>query len=101
MIDFSLFELLIIIAVAVLVIGPKDIPHIMVGFGRFIRRLRYMRFAFTQQFEDMMRESGVNPDVEGDIDALRKSVNFEAPAEPFSEQKAENENQKVEHKVLS
>ena len=95
MIDFSLFELLIIIAVAVLVIGPKDIPHIMVGFGRFIRRLRYMRFAFTQQFEDMMRESGIDPDVEGDIDSLRKSVNFEAPAEPLSKQNVENENQKV------
>ena len=70
MLDFGLFELLFIIMVAILVIGPKDIPGRMVGLGRIVRRLQYVRYAFSQQFEDFMRES--------DLDDIRKSVNFEA-----------------------
>ena len=56
MLDFGLPELLLIIAVAVLVIGPGDIPKLMYSFGRIVRRLQYMRFALSQQFEDFMQE---------------------------------------------
>lgn len=63
-------ELLLIILVAVLVIGPKDIPKALYHIGRFSRRLQYMKFAMTQQFDDILRA--------GDIEELRKGVNFEA-----------------------
>jgi len=67
--DFGWAELLVIVAVAVFVIGPKDIPNIMYGLGRVIRRLQYVRFAVSQQFDDLMKV--------GDIEELRKGVNFE------------------------
>lgn len=70
MLDFGWAELLILVAVAVFVIGPKDIPNIMYGLGRVIRRVQYIRFAVSQQFEDIMNS--------GDIEELRKGVNFEA-----------------------
>ncbi len=70
MLDFGFAELLVIIAVAVLVIGPEEIPPMMRALGRIVRRLQYVRYAFSQQFEDFMREQ--------DLDELRKSVNFEA-----------------------
>jgi|OM-RGC.v1.033092163 Sec-independent protein secretion pathway components len=54
--DFSWAELLLIIAVAVLVIGPKEIPVVMRSLGRIVRRLQYVRFAFSQQFDDFMKE---------------------------------------------
>lgn len=69
MFDIGWPELLLIMAVSVLVIGPKELPAIMRGLGRIVRRLHYVRYAFSQQFEDFMREN--------DMDDLRKSVNFE------------------------
>lgn len=70
MLDFSLVELLLVIAVAVLVIGPKEIPALLYGLGRVVRRLQYVRYAFSQQFEDFMKVH--------DLDDLRQGVNFEA-----------------------
>jgi len=70
MLDFGWVELLIIIAVGVFVIGPKDIPNIMYGLGRFLRRLQYVKYAISQQFDDILKA--------GDIEELRRGVNFEA-----------------------
>lgn len=70
MLDFGWAELLVIVAVAVFVIGPKDIPNIMYGLGRLVRRFQYIKFAVSQQFDDIMNS--------GDIEELRKGVNFEA-----------------------
>lgn len=64
-------ELLVIVLIAVMVIGPKDIPKVMYQIGRFARRLQYVKFAMSQQFDDLLRA--------GDIEELRKGVNFEAP----------------------
>ncbi len=71
MFDVGWSEMLVIGVIAVLVIGPKDIPKIMYQVGRFARRLQYMRFAMSQQFDEVLRA--------GDIEELRKGVNFEAP----------------------
>lgn len=71
MLDFGWLELFLILAVMVIVIGPDDIPAVMVTIGRIVRRLQYMRYAISQQFDDVMRDA--------DIDDIRKSVNFEAP----------------------
>ena len=70
MLDFGWAELLIIIAVAVFVIGPKDIPKVMYGVGRIMRRFQYMRYAVTQQLDEIMNA--------GDLKELQKGVNFEA-----------------------
>jgi len=39
MLDFAWSELLVVIVVAILVIGPKDIPKLMHGLGRIARRV--------------------------------------------------------------
>ena len=69
MLDFGWPELFLIVAVAVIVIGPNEIPVLMVALGRVVRRLQYIKYAISQQFEDVMRDA--------DIDEIRKSVNFE------------------------
>ncbi len=73
MLDFGWPELFLIIAVAVIVIGPDEIPAVMVALGRIVRRLQYVRYAISQQFDDVMRDA--------DLDDIRKSVNFEAKDE--------------------
>ena len=69
MLDFGWPELIVIIAVTVFVIGPKDIPKVMTGLGRLVRRFQYMRYAVSQQFDDVMKAA--------DIEELRRGVNFE------------------------
>ena len=69
MLDFGWAELLIIAAVAVFVIGPKDIPNMMYGLGRIVRRIQYIRFVVSQQFDDLMQAT--------DVEELRRGVNFE------------------------
>lgn len=70
MLDFSWAELFVIVAVALIVIGPKDIPQIMHTLGRFVRRLQYVRFAMSQQFDDFMKEH--------DLDDIRKAAKPDA-----------------------
>ena len=60
MFDFGFAELFVIIAAAVFLVGPKDIPGLLRGFGQGIRRLQYIRYSMSQQFEDFMREHDLN-----------------------------------------
>jgi len=69
MLDFGWTELIVIMAMAVIVIGPKELPAMMRGLGNLVRRLSYIKYAFTQQFDDFMREA--------DLNDIRESVNFE------------------------
>lgn len=57
MLDFSWSELLVVLIVAILAIGPKQIPDILYHFGRIARRLQYMRYAVTRQFDDFMTDT--------------------------------------------
>ncbi len=70
MFGFSWAEILLTAGVALVVIGPKDIPKVMFQLGRVARRLQYIKYAFSQQFEDFLKEH--------DLDDIRHSVNFEA-----------------------
>jgi sec-independent protein translocase protein TatB len=76
-------ELLVIMVIAVMVIGPKDIPKAMYQIGRFARRLQYVKFAMSQQFDDILRA--------GDIEELRKGVNFEVKEKPVTDERAADE----------
>lgn len=88
MLDFGLIELFVIMALGVLVIGPKELPALMRGFGNVVRRISYIKYAFSQQFDDFMREA--------DLDDIRSSVNFETArrSEEFDEA-AEDEDMMV------
>lgn len=71
MFDLAWSEILVIVLIAVLVVGPKDIPKILYHAGRFFRRFQYARFAMSRQFDEILKA--------GDIEELRRGVNFEAP----------------------
>lgn len=43
--------------IILLVVGPQDIPKIMYQAGRFFRRMHYMKFALSQQFDDFMEKA--------------------------------------------
>lgn len=54
MFDLSWAELLLIAVVALFAFGPEDIPKMMYNAGKILRRIRYMRYALTNQFENFM-----------------------------------------------
>lgn len=58
-------EGLVILVVAVFVIGPKELPKMMYGLGRLVRRVQYMKFALSRQFDDVLNQI--------DLDDLRKN----------------------------
>tara|TARA_Y100001001_G_C7955855_1_gene290717 strand:- start:780 stop:1016 length:237 start_codon:yes stop_codon:yes gene_type:complete len=49
-------ELLLIAVIALIVIGPKDLPKLMYKLGHGVRRLQYIRYAFSHQFDQFMKE---------------------------------------------
>jgi sec-independent protein translocase protein TatB len=84
MFDVGFAELLLVVALAVIVLGPQEIPKVMLMLGRVMRRLQYVRYAFSQQFEDFLKEN--------DLQDLRGEVNFEARStETFDESAADAE----------
>lgn len=69
MLDFGWLELFLITVLVVLFVGPQDLPRVMVALGRIARRLSYVRYAISQQFEEVMRDA--------DLEDIRKAVNFD------------------------
>ncbi len=57
MLDVGPAELLVIIVVALLVVGPKDLPRVVRGFARAIARMRRMADEFMGTVNDYVRES--------------------------------------------
>jgi sec-independent protein translocase protein TatB len=76
MFDIGWSELLVIAVVAIIVVGPKDLPKLMRGIAHYGGKLRRAASEFQRQFEDAMRES--------EVDEVRKaieSVRTEAPVD--------------------
>ena len=63
-------ELLIIAVVALLVIGPKDLPRVMRTIGNFVSRARGMASHFRAGVDNMIRESELQ-----DMEQLWKAKN--------------------------
>ena len=71
MLDIGWSELLVIGVVALIVVGPKDLPRMFRTLGEFTGRARRMAREFQQAMNDAADESGVG-DIAGD---LRKMAN--------------------------
>ena len=72
MFDIAWSELALIGAVALIVIGPKDLPRVMRNLGRWTRRARTMAAEFQRNIDEMMREA--------ELDELRREVQKASPA---------------------
>ena len=72
MLDFNWPELLIIATVALIVIGPEDLPHMFRQLGRFTSKLRQMSREFSRAMEQAAKDTGVK-DVVKDLKASTSS----------------------------
>lgn len=57
MLDIGWSEMLIILVVALVVIGPKDLPKVARQVGRWTGKARAMAREFQRSFDDMAREA--------------------------------------------
>ena len=64
--DIGGTELLVIAAVALIVVGPKDLPVLLRKLGQFVARIRGMANEFRASFDEMARQS--------ELDELRREV---------------------------
>jgi len=75
MFDIGWSELLVIAVVAIVVVGPKDLPKLMRSFGHYAGKLRRAASDFQRQFEEAMRESEVE-----EVRKAIESVRTETPS---------------------
>lgn len=60
MLDIGWTELLLIAVVALIVVGPKDLPHLFHALGRITARARGMAREFSSAMEDAAKGSGLD-----------------------------------------
>jgi sec-independent protein translocase protein TatB len=63
-------EILIIGALALIVIGPKDLPILMRRIGRFVGKMRGMAAEFRASFDELARQSELD-ELRREVEALR------------------------------
>jgi sec-independent protein translocase protein TatB len=81
MFDIGWSELLVIAVVAIVVVGPKDLPPLMRTFGKYAGKLRRAASDFQRQFEDAMRETEIE-EVKKAIESVRDetpSIDLKGP----------------------
>ena len=71
MFDIGWSEMAVILAVALIVIGPKDLPRVARTIGKWTGKARGMAREFQRSLDDMAREAELQ-DVKAEIDKLSR-----------------------------
>ena len=74
---FSWSHIIILLTVALVVVGPKDLPRLMNIMGRWAGKARDMANEFKRSFDDMARQS--------ELEELRSEVEKLRTLDPVSE----------------
>ena len=107
MFDISWSEFLLIGVVALIVIGPKELPGVLRTLGQYTRKVRGMAADFQNQFQEAMREAEMadlkkqvddmahdlkdfDPlkEVRSDVEAMGKDIERSLEAAPESKAEA-------------
>jgi sec-independent protein translocase protein TatB len=73
---FSSSHILILLAVALVVVGPKDLPKLMHMVGKWVGKARGLASEFKKSFDDMARQSELD-ELRKEIEALRSHQTME------------------------
>jgi sec-independent protein translocase protein TatB len=88
---FSFSELVVVVVVAIVVIGPKDLPKMLRKLGKYAGQLRRMASDLRAQsgIDDALRAEGLTEDIaeirklaRGELDSVQKAARVDdSPAE--------------------
>ncbi len=67
-----ILDLVIVGVVALIVVGPKDLPILMRKVGQFVAKMRAMAAEFRASFDEMARQSELD-ELRAEVAALRSS----------------------------
>jgi sec-independent protein translocase protein TatB len=70
MFDIGWSELLIVAVIAIIVVGPRDLPRMLRTLGQYTRKMRSMAGEFKSQFNDALEEADLG-DIKKDVESLR------------------------------
>lgn len=77
MLDISWTELLVIAIVAIVVVGPKDLPRMLRAVGKMVQKVKRTAAEFQGHFNEAMREA--------ELEELRNSVKEIGKIDPMAE----------------
>ncbi len=66
-------ELVVIAAIALIVVGPKDLPVLMRKVGKFLAHMRGMAAEFRASFDEMARQSELD-ELRAEVEAMRQAA---------------------------
>lgn len=72
-------EILILGVLALVVIGPKDLPLMLRKLGRWTAKLRGMAQEFRTGFDELARQAELD-ELKKEVDALRRTTNLQSLA---------------------
>ena len=90
MFDIASSEFLLVMLVALVVIGPKDLPRVLSAVGKWVGKARGVAAQFRSGFDEMVRESEL-ADLEKKWKAENDRIMLAHPHEPVFEEIAEPE----------
>lgn len=70
--QIGFFEIVVIAVIALVVVGPKELPRLMRMAGKFAAQARRMAGEFQSAFNQMARESELE-DMRREIEALKRN----------------------------
>lgn len=87
MFDIGVTELLVIAVVAIVVVGPKELPRMLRTIGQVVSKAKGMAREFQNQFEEAAQESGIT-EIQEDIqklDHITEDMGFDGAFDDFKE----------------
>jgi sec-independent protein translocase protein TatB len=96
MFDIGWSELLLIGIVALIAIGPKELPTVLRTLGQWMTKLRRMATEFQNQFQEALREAEV-ADLKKHVDDITSTAKGYANFDPVSEVRREFES--TQHQI--
>lgn len=66
-------DFMIVAAVALIVVGPKDLPVLMRKVGQFVARMRAMAAEFRASFDEIARQSELD-ELRREVEAMRAGI---------------------------
>src|SRR6266576_2920606 len=91
MFDFSWSELLLIGIVALIFIGPKELPGVLRTLGQWMTKIRRMAGDFQNQFHDAMREAELG-DLKKEVDEMSAQAANYSNFNPLTDVRKDLEN---------
>ena len=88
MFEFDAGKFIIIGIVALIVIGPKDLPRVLRQLGAAVGKMRRMASEFQSQFMEAVREADM-ADLKADVAKLADSAKIDVAFDPLADIKAE------------